>query len=942
MSLPEVGPCLVAPPKNGNSGRPVQSAQTVRPSPPPVRRAVTAGREKGSRTLDYLFGEGWSRDTTYRADRPHTTEGPRQRDPAKLLLASLMGSQKSDRDAEREIVRKILSSEKWLSDPKSFLSCVARVSASLLPLAPAEKREKGALCPAPTVIPKKFWIYSETPLCQSLSPELVAAATFDTEQKMWRTKIFPSEKPSGRTEVVFLAHSMDQMLSTVDVSCLSRPEECYDPSNTVFTDVFKKLLSIYNIGFAEVTRHVYTQCVERGVLLDKIRGLYVDMAHNCFEVVTYLKKKLLAAVDVRKKTEHNLEKARGEATAAKYEVRVRDSELKGMASEVEGLNKRLRDQVTMELREELMKQFIQNQSERNALIIQLQESQKADRKASHLASPRSRRHEDAACDDDDDVRSFTEDGDPHIQVKQSEASTQTHGDNWDKPLYNALTQFCKSLKETSQLTEEATPMYSSVLFTSPLDSVRWADLKLQDVRAEINEQQNERRESGTETEEVTPANTVFNIPKKLVANALTDCNACLKEVNVRLNSHISSGMKMGSLPLSKVPTPSSSQPGSFRTVKDIPGVRSPRSSNLDLITTKMSLTPPDSHSICPLCMRPPLNSSAPEEKPLIQYANRPPCVSAEVQCDECNLTSFASLEKKMKGSERDLAKMSEGTDLLVKGWEEKVAEMQAKLKDLEREHRIAKKELRSCQERNSAISDGGFHPDVNWTDSDSEINGEDNVLHRTSSTQAATKARNSIMRDRSPSRKVHKVSIIPHDDLVPNPEDSARAPTKEAPAEDSIAIAISSPVLRDITSDTQVADVVDDDDVDPNEMHGVQEDLVVYLEGSQKLQRLKKTKASAQGTSTGKAATRRLSQQASAEEKLAEMEAFRQKRKEKQASERAALMTQIVNGSYQSKSLAWVLKQISQFYRAKAVSGMVTPFKKWAIKLKLGLNLVCF
>ncbi|KAE8610487.1 hypothetical protein XENTR_v10012145 [Xenopus tropicalis] len=111
----------------------------------------------------------------------------------------------------------------------------------------------------------------------------------DDEKKL---RLFPSLKPSGRSEVLQLIKVMDSMLKDAGVDEDLKLEGPTPIHNLL--ELLKAEQNIYNIVFHEVIRQVSVECVERGELLAKLRQRYAMLFDKIPRQVLSLYNDLLA------------------------------------------------------------------------------------------------------------------------------------------------------------------------------------------------------------------------------------------------------------------------------------------------------------------------------------------------------------------------------------------------------------------------------------------------------------------------------------------------------------------------------------------------------------------------------------------------------------------------------------------------------------------------
>lgn len=131
------------------------------------------------------------------------------------------------------------------------------------------KDKKVALAPkvAPSLIRESDWVYESSFLPQG------PGSVYNGEDGMWRTLLFPSDKPSSRTDAVLL----DAWITRAMTECgQSAPKSPQAGGGDLATRV-EELVPLLSIGLHEVVRQVTHHCPERGLALEKIWKTYVDL-----------------------------------------------------------------------------------------------------------------------------------------------------------------------------------------------------------------------------------------------------------------------------------------------------------------------------------------------------------------------------------------------------------------------------------------------------------------------------------------------------------------------------------------------------------------------------------------------------------------------------------------------------------------------------------------
>eukprot|EP01063_Lacrimia_lanifica_P001474 TRINITY_DN10751_c0_g1_i1.p1 TRINITY_DN10751_c0_g1~~TRINITY_DN10751_c0_g1_i1.p1 ORF type:complete len:1188 (+),score=324.74 TRINITY_DN10751_c0_g1_i1:124-3687(+) len=563
----------------------------------PVSAAVSGGVTDA--TMDFLLGPGGRvGDISHRGDRPATVPRPA---PSEL--------------------------KEWgksVDCPNSFLAAVLRAShqaghgGKSREAGPSGKSPPPLPLP-PSVIPKEFWVYDESPLSQTFAAE---TAEFDGGRKLWKQRVFPSDKPAGRTDVFLLARSLDEMLQGVDVSIINDAERCYAPDNNQYTMTFKRLLAVYNIGFAELIRQVYVACCERGVMLRRIWDLYMDFAQNSFDMVDHLKTRLKGCLEVEQHLQMQYSNAKNEAQAAKYEVLMRDKQIKSLSDKLEETAVKLKDQGVLEMREAVMKEFMQHQAERNRMLLQLEQAYR-DRPATN--APEAARDKlsplaETALGEERPTVS----GDIVKARIPVDGATQTAEDKWDHALFQALQDFCKVVDVAVRATEEATPRYTHMIFKNPLESGDWLQVKLHAMREDAMTSPDVTLpllEGLTRDEPAAPyattghdAGSEFIITKKMLAETIEDIAHTVREITARLGclvEHRKASSGGASSENGREPKVWSVKELSPAAIAE-PAEEAP------------ALIPPGHDEVCSLCFRPPLEAGGAAGLPGKRDEARPP------------------------------------------------------------------------------------------------------------------------------------------------------------------------------------------------------------------------------------------------------------------------------------------------------------------------------
>ncbi|XP_077308966.1 axonemal dynein light chain domain-containing protein 1 isoform X1 [Lithobates pipiens] len=175
-----------------------------------------------------------------------------------------------------------------------------------------------------SIIPKEFYVVkNKGVLGLEYYEDKYTTLLEDDEKKL---RLFPSMKPSGRSEVLQLMKVLDNMLMDAGVDekdlKLEGPSQIHN-----LLELLKTEQNIYNIVFHELIRQVSVECVERGELLAKLRQRYVSLLDKIPHQVLSLYNDLLAqrALD-RSLTEEIIyfKNSIGELTSELYQVREHD------------------------------------------------------------------------------------------------------------------------------------------------------------------------------------------------------------------------------------------------------------------------------------------------------------------------------------------------------------------------------------------------------------------------------------------------------------------------------------------------------------------------------------------------------------------------------------------------------------------------------------------
>ncbi|XP_053324688.1 axonemal dynein light chain domain-containing protein 1 isoform X2 [Spea bombifrons] len=195
-----------------------------------------------------------------------------------------------------------------------------------------------------SLLPKEFYVVkNKGVLGLEYYEDKYTTLLEDDEKKL---RVFPSMKPSGRSEVLQLMKVMDTMLKEAGVDeediRMEGPTQIHN-----LLELLKTEQKIYNIVFHEIIRQVSVECAERGELLAKLRQRYVMLLNKIPRQVLSLYNDLLAQRTLdRCLTEEiiNFKNAMGELTNELCQVREHDLRVSKDAKQAqEELAKALKD-----------------------------------------------------------------------------------------------------------------------------------------------------------------------------------------------------------------------------------------------------------------------------------------------------------------------------------------------------------------------------------------------------------------------------------------------------------------------------------------------------------------------------------------------------------------------------------------------------------------------
>uniref|UniRef100_A0A8C5R128 Axonemal dynein light chain domain containing 1 n=1 Tax=Leptobrachium leishanense TaxID=445787 RepID=A0A8C5R128_9ANUR len=175
-----------------------------------------------------------------------------------------------------------------------------------------------------SLIPEEFYIVKNKGVLGLEYYEDKYTTLLEDDEK--RLRVFPSMKPTGRSEVLQLMMVMDNMLKEAGVDEVDLKMEGPTQIHNLLS-LLKTEQNIYNIVFHELIRQVSVDCAERGQLLGKIRQRYVMLLNKIPQQVMSLYEDLLAqrALD-RSLTEEIIifKNSIGELTSELSQVREHD------------------------------------------------------------------------------------------------------------------------------------------------------------------------------------------------------------------------------------------------------------------------------------------------------------------------------------------------------------------------------------------------------------------------------------------------------------------------------------------------------------------------------------------------------------------------------------------------------------------------------------------
>ncbi|KAL9655288.1 hypothetical protein ABK040_009061 [Willaertia magna] len=193
----------------------------------------------------------------------------------------------------------------------------------------AASRKNSVIKLPPSKIPKRYHIIEASPI---VTREYIEKeAKYNPEKRLWETTIFPSNKPSSRVEVIHLAKAFEAMFSEI--------------KNKMKDDEVGRMTSeihALELISSEVSRQVYVQCSERGVLIDKVIQKFIELNkktakwhQNSLQQISELKEKNQRdskLVDFYQESIHSKDN----------EISKQESEIKALRDELNDLKEQLK------------------------------------------------------------------------------------------------------------------------------------------------------------------------------------------------------------------------------------------------------------------------------------------------------------------------------------------------------------------------------------------------------------------------------------------------------------------------------------------------------------------------------------------------------------------------------------------------------------------------
>lgn len=190
--------------------------------------------------------------------------------------------------------------------PSLFQDCVGASSALLYPAAGTDAASSDALRVVnnnnmrnnlpQTRVPRQYWITREHAVAQTVVSDSGSVThNFDVSS----VPVFPSDKPISRMELFALARTLDALMQErvgpagfellcSSAAALATHSETrgveHQPGAleraTKYVDTVRAVTDICDIGLCEVVRHTAASCIERGSLVDQLRGMLVALIGN--------------------------------------------------------------------------------------------------------------------------------------------------------------------------------------------------------------------------------------------------------------------------------------------------------------------------------------------------------------------------------------------------------------------------------------------------------------------------------------------------------------------------------------------------------------------------------------------------------------------------------------------------------------------------------------
>eukprot|EP00002_Diphylleia_rotans_P023353 TRINITY_DN4593_c0_g2_i3.p1 TRINITY_DN4593_c0_g2~~TRINITY_DN4593_c0_g2_i3.p1 ORF type:complete len:3197 (+),score=624.89 TRINITY_DN4593_c0_g2_i3:110-9700(+) len=136
-------------------------------------------------------------------------------------------------------------------------------------------------------IPAAHHVYVQSPLRQALDADEVI---YNDKERLYQALVFPTPNPSSRVEALHLMNALESMIQShppQDNTILIET----DPKKLLsfnFLNTFFREMQSYDIVFAEAVRQVYVHCLERGILMERVRTRYVEFFAGCATIIHQL------------------------------------------------------------------------------------------------------------------------------------------------------------------------------------------------------------------------------------------------------------------------------------------------------------------------------------------------------------------------------------------------------------------------------------------------------------------------------------------------------------------------------------------------------------------------------------------------------------------------------------------------------------------------------